>query len=97
MPQSRSSSSALEAWDLKRTVLVADGELAMHALTAVKLARQEETVVAGKPRYDSKSKGACGECAQVVRGLLRTWVASLEKPYHTTLGASSPLVQRGVQ
>ena len=38
----------LDAWGLKRTVLVADGEPAIQALmTAVKLARQEETVVTG--------------------------------------------------
>ena len=37
---------------------MADSEPAIQAsTTAVKLARQEGTVVTGKPRYDSKSKG----------------------------------------
>ena len=70
----------LEAWGLKRTVHVSEGEPAMQAsLIAVKFARQEETVVTGKPRYDSKSKGLVENAHQLVQGLLRTWVASLEK------------------
>ena len=60
----------LEAWNLKRLVLVADGEPAIKAwTTAVKLARQEETLVTSKPLHDSKSKGLvehatswCGGC-----------------------------------
>ena len=37
---------------------MAGGEEAIHALmTAVKLARHQESVMTNKPRYDSKSKG----------------------------------------
>ena len=87
----------LEAWGLKRTVLVADGEPAIQALmTAVQLARQAETVVTGKPRYDSKSKGLVENAHQLVQGLLRTWVASIEKRDQTTLSPSSLLAQWGV-
>ena len=46
----------LEAWSLERTVLVADGEPAIHALMiAAKLARHKETVVTGMIQR------ACGE------------------------------------
>ena len=70
----------LEAWGLKRTVLVTDNEPAIQALmTAVKLARHEETVVTGKSRYDSKSKGLVENAHQLLQGLLRPWVASMEK------------------
>ena len=84
----------LESCSLKRTVLVSDGEPATQAsLTAVKLARQEETVVRGKPRYNSKSKGLVENAHQLVQGLLRTWVAAIEKRYQN----GSPLVQWGVR
>ena len=54
----------LEPWGLKRTVLVSDGEPARQALlTAVKLARQEETVVTG-----NQVQRVCGECAPVGAG-----------------------------
>ena len=60
----------LEAWNLKRLVFVADGEPAIQAwMTAVKLSRQEETVVTGKPRYDSKSNGLVEHANQLVRWL----------------------------
>ena len=62
-------------------------------MTAVKLARQQDTIVTGKPRYDSKSKGLVENAHRLVQGLLRTWVASMEKRYQTTLTPSSPLVQ----
>ena len=69
-----------EALGLKRTVHVADGEPATRALmTAVKLARSEETVVTGRPRCDSKSIGLVERAHQFVQGLLRTWVPSIEK------------------
>ena len=49
---------------------MADGEPAIQTLmTAVKLARQEGTVVTGKPRYDSKSKGLGGESSPVGAGI----------------------------
>ena len=66
-------------------------------MTAVKLARQQDTIVTGKPRYDSKSKGLVENAHRLVQGLLRTWVASMEKRYQTTLTPSSPLVQWGVR
>ena len=48
---------------------MADGEPAIQALmTAVKLARQEGTVVTDKPRSDSKSKGLGGESSPVDAG-----------------------------
>ena len=89
----------LEAWSLERTVLVADGEPAIHALMiAAKLARHRRN---GRDRHDSKSKGLVENADQVVQGLTRTstrtWVASIEKRYHTTLSPSSPLVQRCVR
>ena len=69
---------------------MADGEPAIQVLMiALKLARQEETVVTGKPRYDSKSKGLVENAHELVYGLLRTWVASTEKWYQTTLRPSS--------
>ena len=77
---------------------MADGEPAIHALlAAVKLARREETVVTGKPRCDSSSMGLVESARQLVQGLLRTWVASMEKRNQTTLSPSSPLVQRSVR
>ena len=79
----------LEAWGLKRKVLVSDGEPAIQALlTAVKQARQD-TVVTREARYDSKSKGLVENAHQLVQGLLRTWVASIEKRYQTTPSPSS--------
>ena len=66
-------------------------------MTAVKLVRQEETVVIGKPRYDSKSKGLVENVHPLVQGLLRTWVASIENRYKTALSASSRLVQWSVR
>ena len=69
---------------------MADGEPAIQVLmTALKLVRQEETVVTGKPRYDSKSKGLVENAHELVHGLLRTWVVSTEKWYQTTLRPSS--------
>ena len=80
----------LEAWGLKRTVLVTDGETATQAMmTAVTLARQKEAVVTGKPRYDSKSDGLVQNAHQLVQGLLRIWVASMENRYQTTLSPRS--------
>ena len=56
--QARMIVKCLEAWGLKRTVLVLDGEPPLQALmTAVKLTRKKETVVTGNLQYDSKSKG----------------------------------------
>ena len=47
---------------------VADGgPETQAAMTAVKLARQEETVVTGKLRYDSKSKGLVENGHQLVQ------------------------------
>ena len=75
-----------------------DGEPAIQAmLTAVKLARQEETVVTGKARYDSKSKGLVETAHHLVQGVLRAWVASIERRYQSTLSLSSLLVQWGVR
>ena len=42
-------------------------------MTAVKLARQEETVVTSKPRYDSKSKRLVENAHQLVQAVPRTW------------------------
>ena len=50
---------------LKRTVLVPDGEPAIQGLTTTVEMQGRENCRAGKQRYDSKSKGACGECAPV--------------------------------
>ena len=83
----------LEAWNLKKLVFVGDGEPAIQAwMTAVKLSRQEETVVTGKRRYDSKSNGLVEHANQLVRVVPRTWLASIEKRYQTTLSPSSPLL-----
>lgn len=58
-----------EAWGLKRVILVADGDNAIQALlSAIKLARKEDALVTGKPRYDSKSKGLVENANQMVNG-----------------------------
>ncbi len=58
---------------------MADGEAAIQALaTAIKLHRKGETVVTGKPRHDSKPTGAVENANLMVKGLLRTWISSLE-------------------
>ena len=86
--------ACLEAWCLKMTVLVAECEPAVQVLMiAVKLTRQEETVVTGKPRNDSKCRGPWESAHQLVQGLLFTRVASMEKRHQATLSPSSPLVQ----
>ena len=61
-------------------VFVADGEFAIQAcMTAVNLARQEETVVTGEPRCDSKSIGLLENPNKLVQGLLRIWMATYKK------------------
>ena len=59
-------------------------------------ARQEETVVTGKPRSDSKSKRLVETAHQLVKGLLRIWVVSIQKLHQTTLSLSSRIVQWSV-
>ena len=61
-------------------------------LTAIKLHRKAETVVTGKPRYDSKSKGIIENANGLVKGLLRTWVSSLELHYGVELSAEHSVV-----
>ena len=82
----------LESWGLKGTVLVT--EPATQAwMTAVKLARPEETVVTGTPRYDSKSKRACGERVPDGAGFI-AHLGDVEGEMVTrTLSPSSHLVQ----
>ena len=61
---------------------VADGEPPSQALmTVVMLARQEDTVVTGKTRYDTKYKELVENAHQLGQGLLRAWEASMEKRY----------------
>ena len=88
---------AIEAWGLKRVTLVADGEAAIQALlTAIKLHREKETVVTGKPRYDSKSKGVVENANMLAKGLLRTWVSSLEAHYKVELESHHAVVEWAV-
>ena len=44
-------------------------------------ARKEETGVSGKTRCDSKYEELVENADQLVQGLLRTWIPSLEKHY----------------
>ena len=75
---------------------MAGGEPAIPALmTAVKLARQEETVVTSKTRFDNMPNELVENSHQLVQSLMRTWVASTEKRHQTTPITGSPLVQWG--
>ncbi len=77
----KATSRAIEAGGLKRVTLVADGEPAIQTLmTTIKLHRTDETIVTGKPRYDSKSKGIVENANGLVKGLLRTWISSRTLP-----------------
>ena len=50
-----------------------------YKMTTVKLMGQEETVVTGKPRQDSKPQGLVENAHKFLRVLLGAWVASMEK------------------
>jgi hypothetical protein len=94
----KAASRAIDSWGLKRVTAVADGEPATQALlAAIKLMRKEETVVTGKPRYDSKSKGIVENANGLVKGLLRTWISSLETHYGVELGAEHSIVHWAVR
>ena len=66
-------------------------------LTAVRLARTEETAVKGKPRYDSKSKGIVENTNGLVKVLLRTWLSSLASHYGVEFCAEDAVVQWAVR
>ncbi len=89
----RCNAQAMEAWALQRAGIFSDQEATVMALaSAVKAARNAETIITSGPRKDPASQGRIENMVGMAEGWLRTIVLSVQHHYGLTLKPHHPIL-----